>query len=212
MRKYPLLTCLAFLLTLTGFAQSTPQAAPKSTLNKTVDTICNCLNKQTFTSTDKKQLEQAITTCFTSAGMEGLIVLAEERGLDITDEKAMEGLGIEIGKELIKQKCDAFIKLSMMGIEEEIEREEEHTKSLQSTSGTLLRVDAKDFRYVVLKDKNNREQSFLWYGYFNGSDDFTGEKIKKLVGKNVTITWVEKEVYKPAVNQYIKIKEIAGIK
>ena len=86
--------CLSFLIfCITGFAQE------KDLLKKTADTICQCMNNVKIKdSTNPQEMQDAFMTCFATAGMTYTLQLADERKIDITDEKAMEGLGTEIGK------------------------------------------------------------------------------------------------------------------
>ena len=195
--------CLSFLLfCTTGFAQE------KDLLKKTADTICQCMNNVKIKdSTNPQEMQDAFMTCFATAGMTYTLQLADERKIDITDEKAMEGLGTEIGKELLKQNCSVFIKYSVAVAR----NDDDDTEIIQKTEGVLSRVDNKDFRYLFVKDKSGREQSYIWLDYFEGSDNLIGEKIKNFIGKKITIRWKEREVYLPSAGNYFKIKQIAGI-
>jgi hypothetical protein len=190
-----------FFVFATSFAQDS------ELMQKTADTICKCMSKANLKDNATQQdLQDAFMTCFATAGMTYVLQLAEERKVEITDQKAMEGLGMEIGKELLKQNCQAFIKYSVITAK----RDNEGEAAVQQTEGILSRVDNKDFRYLVVKDKSGREQSYIWLDYFDGSDDLTGDKIKNFIGKKVTISWKEREVYLPSAGNYFKIKQIAG--
>ena len=185
-----------------GFAQE------RNLMQKTADTICQCMDHVKIKdSTNTQEIQDAFMTCFTSAGMTYMLQLAEERKLDITDDKAMQGLGVEIGKELLKQNCKSFIKYSVIAAK----KDDDETGSVQKTEGTLSRVDNKEFRYLVVKDKSGREQSYIWLDYFDGSDELVGDKIKNFIGKKLTIAWKEKEVYLPSAGNYFKIKQIASL-
>lgn len=197
------LICLSFLtLCVTGFAQE------KDLLKKTADTICQCMNNVKIKdSTNPQEMQDAFMTCFATAGMTYTLQLAEERKIDITDEKAMEGLGTEIGKELLIQNCSVFIKYSVAAAR----NDDDDSETIQKTEGVLARVDNKDFRYLFVKDKSGREQSYIWLDYFEGSDNLIGDKVKNFIGKKIVIRWKEREVYLPSAGNYFKIKQIAGI-
>jgi hypothetical protein len=189
------------------FFFSTGSAQEKNLMQKTADTICQCMdNVKIKDSTNTQEVQDAFMACFTTAGMRYVLQLADERKLDLTDQKAMENLGMEIGKELLKQNCKTFIKYSVLTT-----KENDESDAVQKTEGTLSRVDNKEFRYLVVKDKSGREQSYIWLDYFEGSDDFVGDKIKNFVGKKITLSWKEREVYLPSAGNYFKIKQITGI-
>jgi hypothetical protein len=195
-----------FLGPLTAGAQE-----GKSTMENAADDICNCLSKIKVDSSNLKQYKDAAMTCFTTGTMEHIVQLAEERHLDITDQKAMRGLGVEIGKELLKQKCASYITFAKISAQEDENVLDEAAVKEFSTSGKLLKVDKKDFIYITIKDQSNREHNFIWLEYFEGSENFFGDKLNTLVGKDVTISWIEKEVFLPKANNYFKLKEINGI-
>lgn len=202
--KKILLSQLILTLTLFASAQDT-----STTMQKATADICSCLSKIKVDTSNIKQYKSAALTCFTTGAMEHIVTLAEERNIDVADNKAMRGLGIEIGKELIKEKCPGYITFAKITAEEKEETKtdvEEHT-----TSGKLVKVDKKEFVYLVVKDHSNRDYNFIWMEYFNGSEKFFGNKLDALVGKNITISWTEKEVYMPKANNYFKLKEIMGI-
>jgi hypothetical protein len=75
-----------------------------------------------------------------------------------------------------------------------------------------LKVDKKDFVYLTVKDASNREHNFIWLEYFDGSENYFGDNLNSLIGKEIAISWIEKEVYLPKANNYFKLKEISKIK
>lgn len=205
MKKIFLLQFL-FLGALTVGAQG-----GKSTMENAAEDICNCLSKVKVDSSNLKQYKDAAMNCFTTGAMEHIVQLAEERHLDMTDKKAMRELGVEIGKELLKQKCPSYITFAKISAQEDQNTVDEPAIMEYSTSGKLLKVDKKDFVYLTIKDQSNREHNFIWLEYFEGSENFFGDKLNTLVGKNLTISWIEKEVFLPKANNYFKLKEINGI-
>jgi hypothetical protein len=168
------------------------------------------MNRQKIDTADTQKMQSLVINCFSTAGMPYFMALAQERGIDIMNEKAMETLSMEIGSELMKQRCEAFMRLSMISTREEAERMGQEVP-VQSTSGTLVRIDTRGLRYFVVRDKAKKEHSFIWYGPFEGSVQFLGDKVNKFIGRNVTIRWKEKQVYLPSAKNYVKVKEIAGI-
>ena len=62
--------------------------------------------------------------------------------------------------------------------------------------GQFMRIDTKSFSYFVLLGADKKEQSFLWFHQFAGSEKFITNPVH-LKGKNVKIDWQEAEVYMP---------------
>jgi len=50
--------------------------------------------------------------------------------------------------------------------------------------------------------------TFIYYAYVPGSDDWIKDAFTKLKNKNVSISYVESEVYQPKYKQFMNVKEI----
>jgi hypothetical protein len=203
--KKQFVTPFVLLIGLMAGAQET-----KTTMQKAAEDICGCLSKVKYDSSKVQEYKDAAMNCFTTGAMEHIVQIAEERGLDVSDQSAMRDLGVEIGKELLKQKCASYFEFAKISAKEK--NGEEDAVKEKVTSGKVLKVDKKDFVYITLKDASNREHNFIWLEYFDGSENFFGEKLNSLIGKEIAISWIEKEVYLPKANNYFKIKEISKIK
>ena len=193
-----------FIIATTAFAQDKNDA-----MKTAADTICHCLDRIKTAELAPEKVKELAMECFTTSAMDHYVKLAEERGIDIMDQEAMRKLGIEVGKELLKMKCGSYLKVSaIMAGKDDDSQEGSKTEMLQAK---LARVDNKDFTYLILKDNNNKEHSFLWFEYFAGSEKFTGGKLNNFIGKRLKVSWMEKEVYLPKANGYFKIKQITGL-
>ncbi len=117
----------------------------------------------------------------------------------------MKQLGIDVGKNLMKDNCEAFMKLSVL-----MAKETEEGASTGFAEGKLKRIDSKDFNYFILTDGSNNEKSFIWLRQFTGSDKFTSNS-SKYINSKLKIKWQEIEVYIPSAKNYYKIKEVVGI-
>jgi hypothetical protein len=202
--KKPLLVLLA-LTAFFGqklFAQANRVPGPAE--KKITDSLCNCivrLDKSKIKTA--KEANDAFLECF--GKQSGLLVdLAEERNVSMDDDNAMHDLGIDIGKDLLKEKCEDFMKLAV----KMAQKDDAETKS--TTEGKFKRIDNKGFNYIVLTDNNNREKSFLWLRQFPGSESFTTNPAQYL-GKRIKIDWKEIEVYLPQARGYYKVKEIISL-
>jgi hypothetical protein len=182
-----------------GFGQTT------GTTKKIADSICDCLSKKDTNAVKTKEEANAMFMgCFfTSNALPLLTDLAAERRVDLTDQAAMRDLGLEIAKELMHQNCTAFANLS-------IKMASDSASSTGVTGGKLARIEDKQFRSFVVTDAGNREQSFIWVRYFQGSEKFI-DNPAAYVGKPLKIRWQEVEVFLPGARGYFKIKEITGV-
>ncbi len=184
---------------------SSAQTAPGPEERKLNNAICECITNLDFsTLTTKASANNAFMDCFSKqSGM--LMKVAAERKVEITDKPAMTALGINIGKQLLADNCEAFLKLAMLmnGTFE--------TKGRESSAGILKRIDTKDFNYLILSDGENKETSFLWFRQFPDSQQLINTPAKYL-GKNVVIEWQEVEVFIPSAKNYYKIKEVVKLR
>ncbi|TSD67695.1 hypothetical protein FFF34_009995 [Inquilinus sp. KBS0705] len=171
---------------------------------KITDNLCDCINKLDLSKiTNSEEANKAFMDCF-MAQADLAVDLAAERGVELSDNVAMNKMGTDIGRNLLKQKCEGFLKLAvkMANKKDQI--------AVQATTGTFKRVDVKGFNYIVITDNAGSEKSFLWLRQFPGSEQFTGSTIK-FAGKKLKISWQDIEVYLPTAKGYYQVKEITAI-
>jgi len=197
---------LLFILTFL-FTSSAMIAQSDTTMQKFADSVCSCLNRGNLNDIKTRaEAEATVTNCFLKGNMNLLMQLADERKITVTDQQAMRKIGEEVGMQLMRRNCDAFVQLSMkMAQESNGER-----TSFSKTSGTLSAVETKDFCKLILTESNGKKSSFYWLHHFTNSEKFVGQPAK-YIGKKVKITWEDTEVYLPAMKDYFKIKEIKEI-
>ena len=206
-RKFVLLAVFAVSIQSAAFAQG-----KKSNMQASVDKICECMGKIKKDDKDLKKFQEQTIECFSSAAMSELLALAEERKLDLTDQAAMRNLGVEIGKELLKQQCPAYMTLVQMSANGELKKREAVADVASGeTVGKVVRVDQKEFVTIVIKDNSGREHSFYWLEHFDGSEKLMATSGKSLVGKEITISWIEKDFFLPKAGNYYKLKQITDL-
>jgi hypothetical protein len=211
MKKILLLALVIGVGAGNGFSQAT------NTMKEIASSVCDCMTKKDMKSIKNEQEAKTIfMNCFIGNGPL-LMKLVDEGKIDMTDESSGEQVGVEIAKELFRQNCPAFAQLSLMLVDTaEPKSTSRATATAAATSGTsvtagrLARVENKEFLYFVVTDAANREQSFIWLHYFQGSEKFIKDPAS-YVGKSLKIRWQETEVFMPSAKGYFKIKEIAGI-
>ncbi len=198
---------ILLIIIVISFSEINAQETKKSAaFNSAVSSICNCLNKISYDSLTKEVINKKFTECFTMSAMDKILDIATERGLDFTNKEQMREVGIELGKELITQKCDGYLKFANASTN----NEEKEGKVSSKESFTLGKTESQDFLKLVAKDKQGRIQTFYWLSYFEGSDKFVS-KLSSYIDKKLSISWTEKEVFAPSLNSYIKIKELTGL-
>jgi hypothetical protein len=200
---------LILLLTLTTFFKFvTAQTTTGPAETKLTDALCDCLNNLDRTKiTDGATAKQAFMNCFAQQ-LNYAPDVATERGISMSDKPAMRKLGEDIGINLMKQKCDAFMFLAVkMG---EKKGGDDTEVATETTTGGFKRIDVKGFNYIVLTDAKGSERSFIWLRQFPGSENFMG-LTAKYAGKKLKVSWQEMEVYLPAAKGYYKVKEIVGV-
>ncbi len=189
--------------TTTTAAQN--DTAPGPAEQKLVTSLCEELGKIDITTIKtKEQAEAAFMNAFMSHA-DKLMELASEKGLDLEDDETSTKLGEQVALQLIKQKCQPFVKLATVMALDETE-----DATINTTSGAFKRIDNKGFNYIVITDGKGNEQSFLWLRQFPDSDKFMNGNTG-LAGKKLTIKSQDIEVYVPAAKGYFKVKEITGI-
>lgn len=196
----------AFFIVTTAFTAKAQTKTAGPAERKLMDSLCTDLGTIDLTKiTTKEEANTAFMDHFTALAYM-LLDVAKERGVDASDQDAMHAIGVEIGQNLVREKCMAFIKLAgkMAGVDSKI------NGSSGVTQGTLKRIDTKGFNYFVIADANGKEQSFLWLRQFSGSETFTGVA-SSYAGKKLRIKWQEMEVYLPGAKGYYKVKEVTSI-
>lgn len=197
---------LLLLLIIAAFYTSAKAQTPGQAEKIVTDTICSCLSKVDVSKiTSKQDAINIFTECFAKR-TDLLMAVADEKHIDPTDQVAMRQLGIDIGKNLLKQNCDAFTKISVKMVQSTAQTE----AGAGVSSGVLKRVDLKGFNYIVIADNSGSEKSFLWLRQFAGSEKLT-VPVAQLAGKKLKITWQEIEVYLPQAKGYYKVKEITAV-
>ena len=194
---------LSFLFVQKSFSQA--ERVPGPAEKRLTDSLCTAIGRLDMSKiANGEEAKSAFMECFMkqSAMFEDV---AEERKIQMDDEPAMHQLGVDIGKNLLKIKCDGFMKLAVKMADKTGANE-----SSTTIEGVLRRIDAKGFNYIVLTDNAGQEKSFIWLRQFPGSEKFMNG-VAPLAGKKVKIKYQEMEVYLPQAKGYYKVKEILSI-
>jgi hypothetical protein len=191
---------------------SNAQKITKDSLIKLMSNdVCIELNKMI---SDKKQ----ITNLDTELGMAMIPAyskyineIKEIYGFDDISEGDGEIVGRDIGMQLVKV-CPAFIQILRNNSEatSELISGKKNSKSNYTVEGTLLKIGTNDFSFIEIKTSTGKVEKLLWLEYFEGSNILVNEPLK-MINKSVMANYIEKEIFKPALKDYIKVKVITGI-
>ena len=205
-----LLIAVSFLLLLfiqKSFSQTGHVPGPAE--KKLTDSLCTALSRLDMSKIGNgKEADAAFMDCFMkqSALFEDV---ATERNVQMDDQTEMHQIGVDIGKNLLKMKCDAFLKLAGKMADKSKENDDE-SSSAGSIEGDFKRIDNKGFNYLIITDAYKKEKSFIWLRQFPGSEKFMNG-VAPFAGKKVKVKYQEMEVYLPEAKGYYKIKEILSV-
>ena len=197
----------------TFFAAASAQSAKEDTsLNATAVAVCDCLTKANITDkSTEEQMQQAFMTCIFSSAPD-LVAKITASGEDYAT--AGQEIGTKLVMAMMKNGCPAFSKIAgamamngdsdfQMTLPSDVE-----SRKVESTDGTVIKVEERDFTYITIKTTAGRELNFIYYSYVPGSDEWIKDPVNKLKNKNVSLSYVESEVYQPKFKQFMNLKEI----
>ena len=204
------LSLLAFNFFLAATAQTNKE---DTSLNSTATAVCDCLTKANITDkSTEEQMQQAFMTCIFSSAPD-LVSKITASGEDYAT--AGQEIGTKLVMTMMKNGCPAFTKIAgaiaMNGDDSGFEMNlptQVQTEKVESTDGTVVKVEERDFTYITVKTTAGRELTFIYYNYVPGSDEWIKDATTKLKNKNVTLSYVESEVYQPKFKQFMNVKEI----
>ena len=204
---------LSSLFALTIFLTANAQSDKDTSMHATAVAVCDCLGKAHISdSASATEVQQAFLNCLTSSP--GFLAKVMAGG----DMEAGEQIATELGMELMKMNCPSFMKIATamamnggdadgFNLSVPVPAQVE-TEKAESIDGTVINVEEKDFTYITIKTTTGRELNFIYYKYVPGSDDWIKEPATKLKNKNVSLSYVETEVYQPKFKQFMNVKQI----
>jgi len=177
-----------------------------------VDSTCACLSQMPdIDKKSKEEIQVAIGQCMMRKSLQDFMALAEERNIDMTDQDAMQKLGMEIGMDLVKSDCKAMTALMMKMAGDKIEsKEKDAPKETASAKGVVQNVEVKDFVYVTLLSGAKSIQ-LVWSDYVTNGNEYISD-FSKLKNKTVEFYFNTKDVYSAKAKAYITVNMITGIK
>lgn len=182
---------LSIVLTIPLFA--TAQEDYKGIAQET----CECIQKKDLANASKKSIEVALGLCMFE------VIQSRKIEVDMSDGEAMRKFGEKVGMQMAPICPDIFTRLT--------EESEDTAPENESISGVIKSIEEKEFLFVTLKDPNNKEVRLVWLRHVEGADEFLND-YKKLIGKKVTLTYQNIELFNAKAKGYFGYKELLAIR
>lgn len=204
-----------FLAASILYLAATAQNDNDTSMHKTAVAVCDCLEKANITeNTSEMQMQQAFMNCIISSAPD-LFEKITSSGDDYMT--AGQEIATKLVTEMMKNGCPAFTKIagamamnSGGGFEMTMPAQVQ-TEKVESAEGTVIKVEERDFTYITLKTTAGRELNFIYFNYVPGSDEWIKDPATKLKNKNVTLSYVESEVYQPKFKQFMNVKQVKAL-
>jgi len=200
MSKYVLIVLLVFGLFGTASAQEV--------LEKIAQDACDCLSGKDLSGKEQQEIQMEMSRCLMQKVGNYQSELQDQLDVDVTNQQAMQELGQQIGMKMVNKCPDLMMQMAQVqgGGQKDLD-----TEKMYQVEGVVAGIEGDEFTYVVVKDDSGRNQKFLWFRYFEGSDPFVQDP-QTMVGKKVQLTFSPVECYSPKLNEYFKRNEIRALK
>jgi hypothetical protein len=116
----------------------------------------------------------------------------------------MYEVGIDVGMRL-GVKCESFLKILTDNFDDIQELSNSKKKKGLSVSGSFIKLTTAEISYFEVKTSTGKTEKFFWMGYFDGADELSS-RLTTIANKKVRVEFEEKEIYKPSLKEYVKVK------
>ena len=166
---------------------------------------CDCISKKNVESLSQEQINLELGFCIMQSLGNHTGEYEEKYPVDVKDPESFSKLGEKIGFRMAA-KCPSILQkvATVNNGQSEVQR------PVSEMIGTVKRLRGTDVNFLVITDEQNRDQTFIWLRYFNGSD-WLIDDFEDLIGKKIKVTYSLVEVYSPKAKDYFNQKEIKGI-
>jgi hypothetical protein len=176
-------------------------SAQKSLKERLAQEFCEELNKQEVPEVLDEAAMQQLGLAMVPTITKHLEEIKKEFGLDMDSQQSFEEIGRIIGAEA-GISCPKFKKM----MDEMMRPKIEETMNTVSFDGSFQSLDTSgSFAFFKVKDDSGREQKIWWLEYFAGSE-LLKKDAKSLKDKRIKVSYIEREVYEPRLQEYIKVK------
>lgn len=198
------------LLFSTNYASA--QTTSPAEMKKAAKSVCNCLEKRGDKAKTQEQAQLLFSQCVLDSGMNVFTsVMLKANGDQAKATKLGQEIAMQLGAEMLKQGCPAFMKMSTTivgGAAEKVETEV--AGKTEEIAGTIEQVAEDEFLTITIKTAAGREYKLYYLSYVEGSDGWL-KNTSTLKGKKVIIGYLEKEFYQPKAQTFVGIKQITSL-
>jgi len=208
-----------FFLSIWTAAFTTASAQTKSTKDTLLDVICKCVTdkKSELANASTEDLQRAIEGCFVGNGLDLLMKYAKEQNIEISDQDAMQKLGLGLGMDLVKM-CPVVMELSM-----DIAKKGMKTDTAERTispvemeavtekDGTIEALHTATYpASIELRQTNGTvKKLFLISEFYTADEKFYNTAY--MTGKKVKIGFSKQKVFMPASKKFEEIEVVYSL-
>jgi hypothetical protein len=196
----------ALFITIAANAQ---KISKDSLVKLMANEVCIELSKPKDSKSKGKDIATEVGLAMIPVFTNHLTEIQEAYGFtELTKENGSK-VGEDIGGKLANT-CPAFLELLTQNPEATANLISGNKNSAGTLEGTFLKITKSDLSYIEIKTASGKIEKLYWLEYFEGSTDLISNP-SKLNSKKVTVSYLEKEIYKAALNEYVKVKVITGL-
>lgn len=173
------------------------QVFAQDLLDKIAMKSCECVQLDDIDAMSGSELENKFGICVIQEALEYPEEMLSEHGLDLSnlDAEVGEQLGTLVATRMLTHCPDVLIKLGSKS-----EETEDAANASLTASGTILKLEEKQFVTLILKDDAGLVTKYIWLGNFPGSYELSeGQSVQN---KKVTVSFVKQEFYDPRIKDY----------
>lgn len=171
--------------------------------------VCSCANekKDMLKDAASEKVQMQLGVCIISSFSSHEKEVTAKYGNVMEAEGAMEKLGGDVGIKMASVCPDVLMMFADM--ESEFGEETEEIPAL-TLEGKIIEIKPEQFLTVIVKDNSGRNHTFLVLTFFEDSNLFIENKLKK--NDKVSVQYWEQEFYDAKARDFRYYKVIQGIK
>ena len=181
------------------------QSGKDSLVTKIAREVCSEMSKKDFTGMSESEVQMELGLAF--------MPYFQEHADEISNyypgepDTSLRRLGMDVGFKMAVVCPDAFSRMFKSTLAAQKKSPVVVTKATEEIKGTLEKIVDGEFTYFIIKNAKGKSEKIWWMEYFSGSEKITNASLNELL----SVEYYEKEVYNPALKEYIKIKIAAGV-
>lgn len=192
----------------------------QTTMDKTLETACDCINKKNSEDVvDYDSYLALVIECASPVILKNQEELKDELNITTNDEMAaIEEIGGKVGERLVME-CPKFMELTLkvLGDDQELRdlAVEEYTDSDSEgeemiDEGTVVSINKEFPCQLTVKNKQGETLNFLWTEPIDVADEYVSNP-DSLKGRKVAIVYYYGDIYDAKAGEYVTRKIIQEI-